>query len=49
MYQDLAALSTQIFLWLNNVVVLVFSNALITIFTAIWAVRKVSKLLNIIH
>lgn len=49
MYDDLSVLSQAIFSYLNQITILVFSNSIITIFVALWAVRKVAKLLNIIH
>lgn len=49
MLENLNLVSQALFSYLNMIVVAIFSNGILLIFLALWVVRKISKLLDIIH
>lgn len=49
MVQDLQLISQALFSYLDGIVVTIFASGILTIFLALWIVRKISKLLDIIH
>lgn len=49
MIENLQLVSQALFSYLNMIIIAIFSNGILLIFLGIWVVRKISKLLDIIH